>query len=174
MPKSPLTCPRPTGEQPVKMIPSLVSYLSNANHGHPTGRTEGGGHGGARRRTGRRGARRRSGARRPGGARRRGGAERDGAARGGAERGGTGAESCTQHMTFRFFSMQNNEHNRLGRLSDSTDKRNPMESGSRNPTTFLPPGRRPLIVMNCKKWFDVPELGVDVTRMPNLKQALSG
>ena len=28
--------------------------------------------------------------------------------------------------------------------------------------------------MNFKKWFDVPELEVDVTRMPNLKQALSG
>ena len=29
-------------------------------------------------------------------------------------------------------------------------------------------------VMNFKKWFDVPVLEVDLTRMPNLKQALRG
>jgi len=28
--------------------------------------------------------------------------------------------------------------------------------------------------MNFKKWFDVPVLEVELTRMPNLKQALKG
>ena len=32
----------------------------------------------------------------------------------------------------------------------------------------------PRLVMNFKKWFDVPVLEVDLTRMPNLKQALGG
>ena len=30
------------------------------------------------------------------------------------------------------------------------------------------------ILMNFKKWFDVPVLEVELTRMPNLKQALKG
>ena len=29
-------------------------------------------------------------------------------------------------------------------------------------------------LMNSKKWFDVPVFEVDLTRMPNLKQALRG
>ena len=29
-------------------------------------------------------------------------------------------------------------------------------------------------LMNFKKWFDVPVFEVDVTRMPDLKQALGG
>ena len=29
-------------------------------------------------------------------------------------------------------------------------------------------------VVNFKKWFDVPVLEIDLTRMPNLKQALKG
>ena len=29
-------------------------------------------------------------------------------------------------------------------------------------------------VMNFKKWFDVPVLAIELTRMPNLKQALKG
>ena len=29
-------------------------------------------------------------------------------------------------------------------------------------------------LMNFKKWFDVPVLEVELTRMPNLKQALKG
>ena len=29
-------------------------------------------------------------------------------------------------------------------------------------------------VMNFKKWFDVPVLEVELTKMPNLKQALKG
>jgi hypothetical protein len=29
-------------------------------------------------------------------------------------------------------------------------------------------------LMNSKKWFDVPVLEVELTRMPNLKQALKG
>ena len=36
--------------------------------------------------------------------------------------------------------------------------------------SYLPRNR----IMNFKKWFDVPVLEVDLTRMPNLKQALTG